>query len=336
MPKLGTTNSSAMPSLHNGHVVGQAPGKVILTGEHAVVYGYPAVALPLFNLRAQATFVSASPGYGTVIAALDLLQHARLTDPSPLLKPLVLAAKTAIAEMGLENEPNCILQVRSQIPVARGLGSGAAVVCALVRAMSKAAKRPLDLNAQNRIVLKSEKLLHVRPSGIDNLTIVHGQPLFFRKGQQPVFFHARQCPVFLLADTGVSVPTSKAVARVAELRMRNPRQAEGWFEEIGEISKAMFEALKQSKPAELGPLLNSNQELLRRLGVSSVANEKLIQAALMAGSPAAKVTGAGLGGQILAIAHKEDCRAMDEALRAAGATEVRQVQWQAPAPACKD
>ncbi len=314
-------------------VIGHAPGKVILTGEHAVVYGYAAVAIPLHNLRAQVLVAPTSPGYGTMIVALDLQRHTRLRNPSPQMQPLAQAAAMALRATGRDEEPDWILQIRSQIPVARGLGSGAAVCCALIRAVSQAADCSLELEVQDHIVHASEMRLHGRPSGIDNLTVVHGLPLYFRKGHAPQFFQPRQSPVFLLADTGISVPTSAAVAKVARLRQEKPHAVEDWMQEIGEVSRALFKALTQSDPAELGPLLNTNQELLRRLGVSSVAHEKLIQAALEAGAPAAKVTGAGLGGQVLVLAPESACAHLPKALRAAGATAVWPVQWQMPAPA---
>ncbi len=310
----------------SGALVGHAPGKVILTGEHAVVYGYPAVAVPLHDLKAQASVVPASPGYGTLIAALDLQRHTRLHNPSPQMQPLAQAVAATLSAVGWTEEPDWVVQVQSQIPVARGLGSGAAVCCALVRAVSQAASRSLELEVQNRIVHASERLLHGSPSGIDSLAVVHGLPLYFQKGHPPRFFQPRQCPAFLLADTGMSAPTSEAVTKVARLRRERPNAVEGWMQEIGGISGALYKALTQADPVELGPLLNANQELLRRLGVSSVANEKLIQAALEAGAPAAKVTGAGLGGQVLVLSPSEPKIAgVQDALWAAGAVAV----WQA-------
>ena len=319
-------------SIHPVHrkaaVSAHAPGKFILTGEHAVVYGYPAIAFPLHNLKARASVVSASPGYGTLIAALDLQQHVRLSDLTPQMQILAQAVETTLATAGVQEEPDWILQIRSQIPVARGLGSGAAVICALVRAVSEAAGCHLDREAQNRIVYASEAVLHGSPSGIDNLTVIYGLPLYFQKGHAPQFFQPRLNPLFLLADTGISVPTSTAVTKVARLRHQKPNEVESWLQDIGDISKTMFRALTQACRLELGPLINANQELLRRLGVSSVANEKLIQAALEGGAPAAKVTGAGLGGQVLVLAPEQECASLEEILLAAGATAVLPVQWQ--------
>lgn len=312
-------------------VTGHAPGKVILTGEHAVVYGYAAVAIPLHNLKARASVAPASPGYGTMIVAADLRQHTRLQHPSPPMQPLAQAVARALKATGQDAEPDWILQIRSQIPVARGLGSGAAVCCALVRAVSQATGCSLELEVQDQIVHASEMLLHGSPSGIDNLTVVHGLPLYFRKGHAPQFFQPRQRPVFLLADTGISAPTAAAVAKVARLKREKPHAVEDWMQEIGEISNAVFQAMTRSGPAELGPLLNANQELLRSLGVSSIAHEKLIQAALAAGAPAAKVTGAGLGGQVLVLVPEAADTHISKALRAAGATAVWSVQWQMPA-----
>lgn len=302
---------------------GTAPAKIILTGEHAVVYGFAAVALPVRNLQAHASVTRAAPGYGTVLVAHDLMRSSRLRDPDPALQALATSVQQSLAKTDMDRDPDWIIQIRSQIPVARGMGSGAAVACAAVRAVAQAAQADFSDADVNTIVFQCERHLHGNPSGIDNTVIVYNRPLLFGKGQDPVFFTPRVPWTLLLADTGEPSATVAAVQAVAALRASAPGRVEAWMEEIGEISREVHTLLCQGREGRLPALLNRNQALLRRLGVSAPCNERLIQAAMDAGALAAKVTGAGLGGQVLVLAAGEDRHTLGQALDAAGAQAVR-------------
>lgn len=329
MSERATRSEEADPR-ERGATSGRAPGKAILAGEHAVVYGHPAASLPLHNLNALATVVPASPGYGTVIASLEMQMHVRLRNGGGRLAPLARAVAMAMKRADLSVEPDWILQVRSELPAARGLGSGAAVSCAAVRAVLQAAGISVDREEENRIVHVSEQLLHGRPSGIDSSTVVHGRPLLFKCGRPPRFFEVADGPEFLLADTGIASLTSEAVGRVAASLSREPDRAKAVMTQIGEISEPLVEALTEGNLGKAGELINSNQGLLRQLGVSEPANEKLIQAALEAGAPAAKVTGGGLGGHILVLTDEIQAPHVEESLKGAGAEAVRRLLWRRP------
>ncbi len=305
--------------------VGQAPAKVILAGEHAVVYGHAAVAVPVPNLISRSWIALASPGYGTVLVARDLGRATRLVDGDPTLQPLILAVQATLEQAQTQGEPDWIIQVRSQIPVGRGLGSGAAVTCSLVRAVAQAQQWSVDNALVSDIVFGCEQYFHGTPSGIDNAVIAHEKPLLFRQGQAPRFLTPTLHLSLLIADTGVAVPTSAVVHAVSVRRQADTAGVEARMAEIGAISLDVCAALCEGDAAKLASGMNRNQELLRDLGVSAPVIEHLIQAAMAEGALAAKLTGAGMGGQVLVLAGAAAIEPVRHALLAAGAQAVYQL-----------
>lgn len=302
--------------------VGQAPAKVILAGEHAVVYGHAAVAVPVRSLTARASIALAPPGYGTVIVAEDLGRASRLEDGDPALQALVHAVRTTLDQAGAQTAPDWIIQVRSEIPIGRGMGSGAAVACALVQAVARGQQWHPDASQISDIVFGSEQYLHGTPSGIDNAVIAHAQPLLFRQGQPPYFFAPQLDMPLLMADTGIAAPTSEVVKAVARRRQADPSGIEKIMAEIGTISLEVCAALCDGDADKLAFSMNRNQDLLRDLGVSSPVIERLIQAAMATGAQAAKLTGAGMGGQVLVFAGNTDSQRLQQSLLVAGARAV--------------
>ena len=188
---------------------GRAPGKVILFGEHAVVYGRPALAVPVTQVQAEAVVEPGGAGAGLTIVAADLGEIIALRD-APADHPLAAAARLTLVKFGL-SDPDWRVTVRSTIPIASGMGSGAAVSAAIVRGLAEAANQrisesangesaqyairntqyaipPADISA---LVYEVERLHHGTPSGIDNTVVVYGQPVYFVRGQPPQTFHDR-------------------------------------------------------------------------------------------------------------------------------------------------
>jgi mevalonate kinase len=302
---------------------GYAMGKVILFGEHAVVYSRPAIAVPLAQVRAEATVTPAPPGAGITLLAHDLgtaykLSEAAADDPL-----------RAVTEESLHNLhvgpgalPDLTISLRSTIPIARGLGSGAAVSTAIVRALAAHFRHPLTPDQVSQLVYEVEKLHHGTPSGIDNTVIAFEQPVYFVRGQPPENFSVKVPFTLAIADSGVQTPTRITVGDVRRAWQADPERCEGIFDEIGEIARAGRRAIEGGDVGAIGRLMDANQRLLQTLGVSSPELEALITAARAAGALGAKLSGGGRGGNVIALVAPGSAAVVERALLAAGAVGV--------------
>jgi mevalonate kinase len=308
---------------------GQASGKVILFGEHAVVYGRPALAVPVTQVKAEAIVEPAPAEGGLILYAQDLAAEIRITgasagadEPARSYQPLVLAARLTLAELDLREVPPWRVTIRSSIPIASGLGSGAAVSAAIARAMADAAGRSLSPQALSTIVFEVDKVHHGTPSGIDNSVIAYGQPVYFVQGQQPRPFVIKRPFTLAIANTGVASPTKAAVTHVRQAWQREPARFEALFDRIAAIVDQARAAITEGTPGALGPLMDENHALLREVGVSSPELETLAEAARATGATGAKLSGAGRGGNLIALVTAATQDAVAAATRAAGAVDV--------------
>ncbi|MCL4395080.1 MAG: mevalonate kinase [Chloroflexi bacterium] len=298
--------------------VASAPGKVILFGEHAVVYARPAVAVPVFQVRAQAA-VRRLVGRVQIDAAdigqnLDL-QHAAGDNPIAAIIHKT-CARLGVAPADLR------VQVRSTIPVARGLGSGAAVSVAVARALAGYYAIELSNEEISGLAYQVELLHHGTPSGIDNTVIARGEPVYFIKGRPIESFRVARPFVVVIADTGVAAPTKVAVGDVRRAWENDTERFERLFDQIGAIASEGRTAIERGDVDALGPLMNANQALAREIGVSSPKIEALVDAARAAGAAGAKLSGAGRGGNVIALVNEGNRERVEEALKNAGAVRL--------------
>ena len=301
-------------------LLGKAPGKIILFGEHAVVYGQPAIAIPVTKVYATAKItpaIAGSPGQ-IHIQARKIGLDSDLAD----LKfdhPLAEAVRIALEAVSPAQIPAFNLQVDSEIPVSAGMGSSAAVSVAIIRAVSAFLGSPLSPEDISNMAYKVEKLHHGTPSGIDNNVIAYQQPVFFTKDQPIRFLKIERATHWVIADTGEKTPTRETVSAVRALHAADSQRFGTIFRQIGEITQKAEEALKKGNLSALGWLMNENQRLLDQLNVSSTKLEVLIQAAREAGAAGAKLSGGGRGGNMIALAKEDDIPFIEEALMKAGA-----------------
>ena len=302
---------------------GEAPGKVILVGEHAVVYGRPAIAVPVWEATATATVTPGAQGSGCVLHAHDIGQVLTLSGGAEVEhEPLGLVTRAALREIGYDSDPDWRIDVRSDIPIASGMGSGAAVSAAVVRAIFAAADVEPSPQTVSELVYASEEMHHGTPSGIDNTVVSYGRPVWFVRGQEAVVFGAAAPFALAIADSGVAASTRVMVDGVRRRRAAAESAYDGWFDEIGEIAYAARAAIEQGRPERLGPLFDRNQGLLERMGVSTPLLEGLVHAARRAGALGAKLSGGGGGGNVIALVTQRTAQAVSEALIAAGAKRV--------------
>lgn len=299
-----------------------APGKVILCGEHSVVYGRPAMAIPVTGLRARAQVESAASGSGLLLVAADLDERISLR-AAPPEHPLATLARLTLAHIGCA-EPDAVLTLHSELPIAAGLGSGAAVSVAAARALAGFLGHTLPTEVISALAYEVEKLHHGTPSGIDNTVVAWEQPVYFVKGRPPEVLASSAPLRLLIADSGIPAATREAVAGVRQRREADPAFYDTRFDHIAELVQAARVALEQLHLPTLGRLMDENHALLAAIGVSAPQLEILVAAARQAGALGAKLTGSGMGGNIIALVTAEQASTVNVALRAAGAVRV----WQ--------
>jgi mevalonate kinase len=294
-----------------------APGKIILFGEHAVVYGRPALAAPVTQVHADVN-VSDSSRPGIWIDAPDVRLHAELnTLPSDY--PIASVINNLFFLWRVSPFPNLEIKITSTIPVASGLGSGAAVTVALTRALASYLHHSMSDEEVNGFAYEIEKLHHGTPSGIDNTVVTYAQPVYFVKEQPIEIFHVGKPFTIVIADTGIAAPTKESVGDVRRLWMNDRSRWETIFDKIGEVSFTARRAIETGKPEVLGELMNENHILLQKLTVSSPELDRLVEAARDAGALGAKLSGGGRGGNMIALVERGNAEVISSSLREAGA-----------------
>lgn len=302
-----------------------APAKVILFGEHAVVYGQPAIAAPVSEVRAAALVADSAPS-GVRLVAPEIGEAYWLADAGEE-DPLAAAVRFVQEAADLSRLPNLTITVRSKIPISGGLGSGAAAAAAMIRALALHLGRE-DLASNESVsslTYKVEELHHGTPSGIDNTVVAYEQLVYFvRQSPDNVIetFRPGQPLRLLIADTGVRSSTRAVVGDVRRQWQMDPEHFEEIFAACGRIAAAARTALEAGDREKMGALMGENQTWLQQMTVSSKEVDRLVEAAMAAGALGAKLSGAGRGGNMIALVTEQSEAAVKEALSGAGALNV--------------
>ena len=301
-------------------ITSTAPGKIILFGEHAVVYGRPAIAVPVERVRARTIVIAnpLSPAGNVHIQAPDIGLDAALSDLSPD-HPITIAVKLVLETTGTDHSPACTIRISSTIPLASGMGSGAAVSVSFIRAFSGFLGHPLSDEQVNSLAYEVEKIFHGTPSGIDNTVITYAQPVYFQQGSPTEVLNPADKLIFVIGDTGLRTPTSTTVGDVRQAWENDPQSLEILFDEIGRIGEDAKSAVQSTNLVEIGRLMNDNHSCLQAMGVSSTELDKLVESALAAGAVGAKMSGGGRGGNMIALVRLEKKLQVVDALDRAGA-----------------
>lgn len=297
-----------------------APGKVILFGEHAVVYGQPALAVPVTQVQVK-VLIDKTPRAGIWINAPNIQLNQRLDALEPS-HPLAATVINTLNALGTNSLSGVRVLVRSSIPVASGLGSGAAVSVAIIRALAKYLENELTNEQINTLAFETEKLYHGTPSGIDNTVITYARPVYFVKGQPIEILQVGKPFTIVIGDTGIPASTREAVLDVREQHHIDPGRYETLFAAIGSIAKTARQLIESGMPESFGPLMDENHALLREMAVSSPELDHLVDSARKAGAMGAKMSGGGRGGNMIALVPAGKAGAVARSLEEAGATST--------------
>ena len=296
-----------------------APGKIILFGEHAVVYGHPALAVPVTQVQAIVTVTERDGTPGEIfIEAPDISLFSNL-ESLPSDHPLAAVIHNVFSALSVTRFPACTMRIESTIPVASGLGSGAAVSVAVIRALSSIVHRPLSDEQVNALTYETEKLHHGMPSGIDNAVITYAKPVYFVMGQPIETLRVGAPFTLVIGDTGIPALTKESVGEVRKLWQKEPERFEKIFDAVGQIVRCARRAIENGEIASLGPLMDENHALLQQITVSSPELDRLVEAARRGGALGAKLSGGGRGGNMIALVAPENAEKVAAALLHSGA-----------------
>ncbi len=300
-----------------------SPAKTILFGEHAVVYGYPAIAIPVNQLKTTITILPNPIGKANEIKinAPDIGLSTDLAD-LPQNHPFFTAFSVVCQQLNLKNYPACTIKITSTIPIASGLGSSASISIGLIKAFSQFVGAVLSTQTIIDLSYKVETIYHGISSGIDNTVIGFEKGILFQKGKDIQLLEVKKPVYILIANSGIAGKTKKAVSGVRQRWEQDQIYYDFLFNKIGTTTLEALDALKNGNEIELGLLMNKNHEFLQLLGVSHSKLDTLVKTALDNGAMGAKLCGGGLGGNIIALVHQDLSDPIQNKLKQAGATQT--------------
>ena len=281
--------------------VGQAHSKIILIGEHAVVYGYPAISLPLLEVEVTCKVVPAESPW-------------RLYEEDTLS----MAVYASLEHLNIKNA--CIrCQIDSAIPEKRGMGSSAAISIAAIRAVFDYYQADLPHHVLEILVNRAEMIAHMNPSGLDAKTCLSDQPIRFIKNVGFTELEMDLSAYLVIADTGVYGHTREAIQVV----QNKGKDALPFLHALGELTQQAEDAIRRKDAEGLGKILSQAHSHLKEIGVSSPEADHLVETALNHGAMGAKMSGGGLGGCIIALAtNLSQAQELAERLEEKGAVQT--------------
>ncbi|MFK7913544.1 MAG: mevalonate kinase, partial [Pseudomonadales bacterium] len=293
-----------------------ACGKVILLGEHAVVYGRSAIALPIPLAVESIVQPNSSSDVQLIIPRWGLEQKIRPDNTQGVSGILF----TLIRELELAGR-GMTIEVIPHVPRAMGLGGSSALAVAIIRALDAAYRLQLQDAEINRLAFECEKAAHGTPSGVDNTVATYGQPLVYRRAEsgEPQFDTLKLAePIdIVIGITGKESLTANMVGRVRNAWQAHRGRYETIFDQIQSLTDAGAEAASIGHWQDLGELMNLCHGYLNALQLSTPELEELIHVARSAGALGAKLTGGGGGGSMVALC-QDNANAVSKAIETAG------------------
>ena len=258
---------------------GVSHSKIILMGEHSVVYGYPAIAIPLKNIQIEC-----------------IVERSRVPFFHNEKDTLSTAVHTALKYLSKKNE-NIKYKVISDIPPKRGMGSSAAVSIAAIRGVLDYFNRKVDNMTLEKLVNEAEIIAHNTPSGLDAKTCLSDSAIKFIKNKGFKNIDMNLGAYLLIADTGIHGHTRDAIMNIKNMG----NKALPMLEKLGKLTEETEKFIEKKDVVNIGKNMIFAHEELKMLGVSIEKSDILVKTAIAEGAYGAKMSGGGLGGCIIAL-----------------------------------
>jgi mevalonate kinase len=307
-------------------IIATAPAKVILTGEHFVVHGQPALAAAI-DIYSKVTVRSNIPniieisspvlGIKSKFSIKELGKKSnRIFNDEPI-GPLKYIIEKILRTAG---QIDCGLKIRinSKIPVGVGLGSSASTAVSTTLAVARYLNLKLTKNDVFEIASIQEKLIHKKPSGIDCTTTTYGGVIFFKIGKDPEYLAPNDSIKIVIGDTQSKRSTGDLVTKVTKRVTIGDGEIHRISESAGKVTMEAVKSYRKGDFDNLGKLMNANHKFLQKIGVSTVQLDRLVNATQQVGALGAKLTGAGGGGCMIALCYPEDKNKVAKAIEDAG------------------
>jgi len=293
-------------------VAASSPGKLLLFGDHAVVYGYPCIVTAVDQRMMVTITESEKDGVAYDVGESD----TRFLD-----------AALNIAQSLWGNISHIAVQTKSQFSEKFGLGSSAAVTVSFLFALSKFLSKPLkpiDLfNAAYKVVLDVQG----KGSGVDVAAAIYGGTLYFLTGGKVIEPLAIKDLPLVIGYTGVKADTVTLINEVKEKMKAQPERIDRIYDAIGKLTEDAKTKMLEEDWERVGKFMDYNQEYLRDLGVSSEKLEALISAAKGAGAYGAKLSGAGGGDCMIALVTNDTRKSIEDAIEKVGGQVIHPAKY---------
>jgi hydroxymethylglutaryl-CoA reductase len=302
---IGTRSGSTLGKARkvSQSIEGVGFGEAILLGEHSVVYGRHAIAVPA-PLSVRVKVEDSGEGVTLMIPSWGI--EYQLDKEPDQRQSFEKPAGAILDQLELSNK-DMTIEVFPDIPRGMGLGGSAAIAVAIIKGLSNHYNLALSDDEVNRMAFESEKIAHGNPSGIDNIMATFGQPIIFRSGETPLVepLNINDNFSLVLGFARNEGSTAKMVGNVQKGWERNTSIFEKIFDDIDQLVLKSVAAIQDNDFNTLGEMMNLCQGMLNALQVSTPELERLISIARAAGALGAKLTGGGGGGAIVALVHEE-------------------------------
>lgn len=266
--------------------IGKSHSKIILIGEHSVVYGYPAIAIPLRKIGIEC-----------------IVEEAKSNFFYNKINTLSVAIFTALKHLKKENA-KIKYKITSQIPQKRGMGSSAAVSIAAIRAIFDYFAEDLTDELLEKLVNTAEIVAHQTPSGLDAKTCLSDKAIKFIKNKEFSYIDLNLDAYLVIADTGIYGKTSEAIQSVKNLGSK----ADIPLKKLGDLTDEMAKILTENSKSKsemidkAGKIMTKANTELGKLNITIEKTDLFVKTAIENGASGAKISGGGLGGCVIALA----------------------------------